>query len=47
MNNKDVVALFRYVSDDDVDVVLSRLDVNGDGKANNKDVVALFRIVSE
>ncbi len=47
VNNKDVVALFRYVSDDDVDVVLSRLDVNGDGKANNKDVVALFRIVSE
>lgn len=47
INNKDVVALFRYVSDPDsitVDVIAA--DCNGDGKSNSKDVVYLFRHVS-
>lgn len=45
-NNKDVVALFRYVSGGGGDVVISNCDVNGDGGTNNKDVTALFRFVS-
>lgn len=48
INNKDVVVLFRYVSDTtDVDVIYGALDVNGDGKVNNKDVESLFDKVSE
>ena len=47
VNNKDVVVLFRYVSDDDVEGFIDEnADVNGDGKVNNKDVVALFRLAS-
>ena len=45
-NNKDVVALFRYVSSGNGNVVIAALDTNGDGKLNNKDVVTLFRYVS-
>jgi len=47
VNNKDVVALFKYVSGggaDDISVMA--LDVTGDGSVNNKDVVALFKYVS-
>ena len=47
VNNKDVVALFRYVSSGTGNVVIAALDTNGDGKLNNKDVVALFRYVSD
>ncbi len=47
-NNKDVVALFRYVSGSiEAFVVYDNLDVNKDTRLNNKDVVALFRKVSE
>ncbi len=44
-NNKDVTALFRYVSEGgNIDKFAS--DLNGDGRINNKDVVSLFRYVS-
>ncbi|MBO4422384.1 MAG: leucine-rich repeat protein [Clostridia bacterium] len=46
INNKDVVALFRYVSSDETGGDPAVYDFNGDGKINNKDVVALFRYVS-
>jgi transposase-like protein len=46
VNNKDVVALFKYVSGGDVEVNIVALDVTGDGSVNNKDVVALFKYVS-
>ena len=45
-NNKDIVALFRYVSGGNVDIKEIALDVNGDGSVNNKDVTILFRYVS-
>ena len=47
VNNKDVSALFKYVSGADVTIDLSQADVNGDGSVNNKDVTTLFRLVSE
>ena len=48
VNNKDVVALFRIVSEDTVtDIPTEVLDFNGDGKVNNKDVTALFREISK
>ena len=46
VNNKDVVALFKYVSNGSGNVVIAALDPNGDGLVNNKDVVALFKYVS-
>ncbi|MBO4422519.1 MAG: InlB B-repeat-containing protein [Clostridia bacterium] len=46
INNKDVVALFRYVSSGESGADMDVYDFNGDGKINNKDVVALFRYVS-
>ncbi len=46
VNNKDVVALFRYVSGSDKVEDESVYDFNGDGAVDNKDVVALFRFVS-
>ena len=46
VNNKDVVALFKYVSGGEVTTNEIALDVNGDGLVNNKDVVALFKYVS-
>jgi hypothetical protein len=45
VNNKDVVALFRYVSAGGA--YEAAYDFNGDGDVNNKDVVALFRYVSD
>jgi hypothetical protein len=45
INNKDVVALFKAVSNGDVEY--DRVyDFNEDGAVNNKDVVALFKHVS-
>ena len=44
VNNKDVVYLFRYVSDNTAYDAL--YDVNGDGSVDNKDVVCLFRLLS-
>ena len=46
VDNKDVVALFRYVSGYDDSVNEIALDTNGDGEADNKDVVFLFRYFS-
>ena len=45
INNKDVVALFRLVSDSSLGYN-AVYDVNSDGVVNNKDVIALFRLVS-
>ena len=47
INNKDVVALFKYASGNE-DAVKDKTacDYNGDGAVNNKDVVALFRYIS-
>ncbi len=45
-NNKDVTALFKYVSGSDITVNGTCADVNGDKNINNKDVTLLFRIVS-
>ena len=46
VDNKDVTALFRYLSGSDVQVAEDASDVNNDGKLNNKDVTALFRGIS-
>lgn len=47
LNNKDVVALFRYVSGNKSAVKdESACDYNGDGEVDNKDVVTLFKAVS-
>lgn len=46
VDNKDVTALFRYLSGANVSVVLSNCDFNNDGKVNNKDVTLLFRYLS-
>ena len=46
VNNKDIVAMFRYVSGAGGSVNAAALDPNGDGQVNNKDIVALFRYVS-
>ncbi len=45
-NNKDVVALFKYVNGSTAQVNEEALDCNGDGQVNNKDVVVLFKYVS-
>ena len=45
-NNKDVVALFRYVSGNKNAAVEENCDYNNDGNIDNKDVVALFRYIS-
>ena len=46
VNNKDVVILFRYVSNDKKIDDESVYDFNGDKKVDNKDVVSLFRAVT-
>ena len=46
VNNKDVMALFVYLSGSDAAVNEEMTDVNGDGHVNNKDVTYLFRYVS-
>ena len=46
-DNKDVVALFRYVTNDSKgEINETAADVNNDGNIDNKDVVLLFRYVS-
>lgn len=47
VNNKDVVALFKKASGENMEINESHADVNFDGSINNKDVVALFKLVSE
>lgn len=46
VNNKDVVELFRYISDNVNDLTDTFYDFNGDGKVNNKDVTLLFRYIN-
>ncbi|MBR6902912.1 MAG: hypothetical protein IKN39_03380, partial [Clostridia bacterium] len=46
VNNKDIVRLFKYLSDWDVEVDSKALDVNGDGAVNNKDLLRLFKYLS-
>ena len=48
VDNKDVVALFRYLSGEGggSGTSLAAGDFNGDGKVNNKDVTLLYRYVS-
>ena len=46
VNNKDVMALFMYLSGYQTSVDEDSLDVNSDGYVNNKDVSYLFRYVS-
>ncbi len=46
VNNKDVVSLFKYVSNDNETIDAECSDVNADGKINNKDVTLIFRYVS-
>lgn len=47
VNNKDLVRLFQYLSDWDVEVSEAALDVNGDGSVNNKDITRLFQFLSD
>ena len=50
VNNKDVMALFQFVSeslDEGATFIEANADVNGDGSINNKDVMALFKLISE
>ncbi|MBO4422101.1 MAG: N-acetylmuramoyl-L-alanine amidase, partial [Clostridia bacterium] len=47
VSNKDVVALFRYVSGAPVAVDGTAVDFNGDGSADNRDVTDLFKYVSK
>ena len=48
VNNKDVVALFKYVNNalTGEEIIEDAADINADGTINNKDVVALFKMVS-
>ena len=46
INNKDLLRLFKYLSDWDVEVTDSVLDVNGDGSVDNKDLTRLFQYLS-
>ena len=46
VDNKDVVALFRFVSSAEL-AYDALYDFNGDDEVNNKDVVTLFKAVSE
>lgn len=49
LNNKDVTALFRYITGiySEKDILKAAADFDGDGKTNNKDVVLLFRYITE
>ena len=46
IDNKDVVALFRFVSGNKNAAIAENCDFNKDGDTDNKDVVALFRALS-
>ena len=43
VDNKDVVALFRFVSGNKDIAIEENCDYNNDGSIDNKDVVSLFR----
>ena len=45
VNNKDYMALRRYIKYKDIAVVEAALDINADGKVNNKDYMALRRFI--
>ena len=45
VNNKDYMALRRYIKYKDNEVIEAALDINGDGKVNNKDYMALRRYI--
>ncbi len=47
VNNKDLIRLFQYLSDWDVEVQEQALDINNDGKVNNKDLIRLFQYLSD
>ena len=48
VNNKDVVALFKYLSGDELAAASASVtDTNEDGASNNKDVVFLFQYLSQ
>ena len=46
VDNKDLVCIFKYLSNWEVEVQPTVLDVNGDKSVNNKDVVRLFQYLS-
>ena len=45
-DNKDVFALFKYVSGDTSPINTAEADFNNDGEINNKDVTLLFRYIT-
>lgn len=46
INNKDLMWLFKYLTDYDLSDAANTLDFNGDGVVNNKDLVRLFQYIS-
>ena len=46
VNNKDVTALFKFLSGWNIDINEYAADVNRDGSRNNKDVTLLFKYLS-
>ena len=46
VDNKDLVALFQYLSNWAVSVNENALDINGDGLVNNKDLTRLFQYLT-
>ena len=46
VNNKDVTALFKYLSGWDIVINEEAADINGDGNKNNKDITLLFKYLS-
>ena len=47
VDNKDLIRLFQYLSEWEVDVNVDALDVNGDDSVDNKDLIRLFQYLSE
>ena len=46
VDNKDLIRLFQYLSNWEVEVNEDALDVNGDGSVDNKDLTRLFQYLS-
>ncbi|MBR4762125.1 MAG: hypothetical protein IK086_05765, partial [Clostridia bacterium] len=46
VNNKDLLRLFKYLSEWDVEVIDDVLDVNKDGSNDNKDLTRLMQYLS-
>lgn len=46
VNSKDLTRLMKYLSGENVDVVVEVLDVNGDGTVNSKDLTRLMKYLS-